>query len=83
VRWVSDFSPRYILVLEDDDAFRRLVVRILAGAGLDVLEARDFASTIASVEGARRIDLLLADVGMPAQTPQGMPIARMRYGGMA
>jgi CheY-like chemotaxis protein len=74
---MSDAGRSHILVLEDDDAYRRLVVRMLAGAGFDVLEARDFASAIALVEGARRIDLLLADVGMPAQTPQGMSIARM------
>jgi CheY-like chemotaxis protein len=74
---VSDTPKFNILVLEDDDAYRRLVVRILAGAGFDVLEARDFASAIAIVEGTQRIDLLLADVGMPAQTPQGMSIARM------
>lgn len=74
---MSEATNRHILVLEDDDAYRRLVVRILARAGFDVLEARDFASAIAVVEGAQRIDLLLADVGMPAQTPQGMSIARM------
>ena len=74
---MNDPAKGHILVLEDDDAYRRLVVRILKGAGFDVLEARDFASAIALVEGAQRIDLLLADIGMPAQTPQGMSIARM------
>jgi CheY-like chemotaxis protein len=40
-------------------------------------KSRDFASAMSFVEGPRRIDLLLADLGMPSQTPQGMSIARM------
>jgi CheY-like chemotaxis protein len=74
---MSDPAKRQILVLEDNEACRRLIVRILLGAGFDVLEAGDFASAMSLVEGTQRIDLLLADLGMPAQTPQGMSIARM------
>jgi CheY-like chemotaxis protein len=70
-------AKRRILVLEGNDPDRRYVVRILLGAGFDVLEARDFASAMSFVEGTQRIDLLLAAISMPAQTPQGMSIARM------
>jgi CheY-like chemotaxis protein len=74
---LSKSAKRHILVLEDNEPYRRRVVRILRGAGFDVLEARDFASAMSLVEGTQRIDLLLADLGMPAQSPQGMSIARM------
>jgi CheY-like chemotaxis protein len=74
---VSEFARRRILVLESNEPYRRYVVRILLDADFEVLEARDFASAMALVEGAQRIDLLLAAIGMPAKTPQGMSIARM------
>ena len=74
---MSESAKRRILVLDANEPYRRYVVRILLGAGFDVLEAGDFASAMALVEGTQRIDLLLAAIGMPAQTPQGMSIARM------
>ena len=66
-----------ILVVEDDPAYRRLVVRMLEDAGYSVIPAQDFASAIAIIESDARIDLLLADVAMPAGTPHGMAIGRM------
>jgi CheY-like chemotaxis protein len=70
-------NGKSILVVEDDPAYRRLVVRMLEGAGYTVIAAEDFASAITIIESNARIDLLLADVAMPAGTPHGMAIGRM------
>jgi DNA-binding NtrC family response regulator len=66
-----------ILVIEDDEAFRRVVVTILERGGFKVLPVRDFAAAIEIIESDVRIDLLLTDVGMPAGTPHGLSIAQM------
>ena len=55
-----------VLVVEDEDAVRRLTKRILERQGYDVLEARDGRHALelaAAHEGA--IDLLLTDMVMP------------------
>lgn len=70
-------TGKCILVVEDDPAYRRLVVRMLEDAEYSVIAAEDFASAIAIIESAARIDLLLADVAMPPGTPHGMAIGRM------
>jgi DNA-binding response OmpR family regulator len=71
-------TPRkfHILLLEDDDAFRRLVTRMLENASFHVIQARDFSSAARIVDGPERVDLLLADIGMPAKTPHGLSAAR-------
>lgn len=66
----------HILLLEDDDAYRRMVARMLEGAGFHVLQAQDFSAAVRIVDGPDRIDLLLADIGMPAKTPHGLSAAR-------
>jgi CheY-like chemotaxis protein len=55
-----------ILVVEDDEAVRRVTVRILRARGYEVLEARCAADAreVFAEHGAR-IDLLLTDVVMP------------------
>lgn len=70
-------AGKRILVVEDDPAFRRLVVRMLETAGFAVIPAEDFASAITVIESPTPIDLLLADVAMPAGTPHGLSIGRM------
>jgi CheY-like chemotaxis protein len=64
----------HILVVEDDEAYRRLVVRMLETAGYHVMTAGDFAAAMAIIEGPDPIDLLLTDVGMPPGTPHGVSI---------
>lgn len=66
-----------ILVIEDDDSYRRLVTTILEKSGFTVIPVRDFAAAIEVIESDRRVDLLLTDVGMPAGTPHGLSIAQM------
>jgi PAS domain S-box-containing protein len=55
---------RRVLVVEDDDAVRRLVTRILGRGGYQVVEARTAADALEQTQRARP-DLLLTDVVMP------------------
>ena len=55
-----------VLLVEDDDAVRSVVRRILTAAGYRVIEARSLGAAHAAVEsGAEPIDVLLSDVVMP------------------
>lgn len=66
-----------ILVIEDDEAYRHVVITILENAGFEVLPASDFASAMPIIESKERVDLLLTDIVMPTGTPQGIAIALM------
>ena len=55
-----------VLVVEDEDAVRRLIGRILRGAGYRVLDASSSEQALAVAEReSGRVDLLLSDVVMP------------------
>ena len=65
----SNGSGETILVVEDEDAVRRLVVRILTREGYSVLEAPDGAGALeAWAEHQGDIDLVLTDVVMPGMS---------------
>jgi len=53
-----------IVVADDDPAFRQVVKAMLAGLADEVIEAGDGAEALAVV-AARRVDLVLTDLGMP------------------
>jgi CheY-like chemotaxis protein len=67
-------APRHILVVEDNESYRRLIARMLEDAGFKVTGAGDFASAMAVLDSAEEIDLLLGDIGMPPGTPHGFSI---------
>ena len=54
-----------ILVVEDEDAVRRLAMRALGEQGYSVLGARDGAEALSLLEANGAVDLVLADVVMP------------------
>ncbi|WP_454747778.1 PAS domain S-box protein [Ciceribacter selenitireducens] len=54
-----------VLVVEDDDSVRMLVVDVLKELGYRVIEAGDGAHALPVIEGKARIDLLISDVGLP------------------
>jgi len=59
-------AGRRILVVEDEEAVRRLVVRVLSDAGYSVTEAVDPEEALAEREASREaFDLLLTDVVTP------------------
>ncbi len=73
-----------IAVVEDEESVRRLIVRILTGAGYAVLEAATPSEALALVAAhTGEIDLLVSDVVMPEMN--GVDLARelVRLGGPA
>jgi PAS domain S-box-containing protein len=58
-------TPGTVLVVEDQDRVRDVVVRVLRDAGYHVLEASDGESTLRLVDRLHAIDVLLTDIVMP------------------
>jgi PAS domain S-box-containing protein len=54
-----------VLVVEDDDSVRMLVVDLLKELGYRVIEAVDGAEAMPVIDGKGRLDLLVSDVGLP------------------
>jgi signal transduction histidine kinase/ActR/RegA family two-component response regulator len=54
-----------VLVVEDDDAVRRLAVEALRESGYQVLEAPDAMEAIRLIADRGGIDLLFTDIGLP------------------
>ena len=70
-------APHRILVLDDDEAFRHTVVKLLEAAGFEVLEAVTMGEVLTTLERDAPIDLLLADLRLAPGTPHGFSIARV------
>ena len=58
-------SATWILVAEDEDSVRRVLVRVLVRAGFSVLEAQDGYAALEQLQKHPHLDLLVADVVMP------------------
>jgi signal transduction histidine kinase/CheY-like chemotaxis protein len=54
-----------VLVVEDEDAVRCLVVEALGDAGFAVTQAEDGSTGLRIVQGPQPLDLLVTDVGLP------------------
>jgi PAS domain S-box-containing protein len=54
-----------ILVIDDEETVRMLVVEVLEDAGYSVLQAADGPAGLAILNSDERIDLLVSDVGLP------------------
>jgi DNA-binding NtrC family response regulator len=63
-----------ILVLEDDEAFRRFLVQALRGAAYSVVDTGDANEAIALLSGSTRFDLLIAEIVMPLFQPHGISV---------
>ncbi len=70
-------AVKHILVVEDDEAYSRLLKRMLEGAGFRVTLAQDFVTALHVIEGSEDVDLLLADINMPPGSPHGLSIGLM------
>ena len=67
-------AARHLLVVEDNESYRRVITRMLEDAGFRVTGAADFAAAMAVLDSPEQIDLLLSDIGMPPGTPHGFSI---------
>lgn len=54
-----------ILVVEDDDSVRMLVVDVLKDLGYKVIEATDGNKALPVIESKQRLDMIVSDVGLP------------------
>lgn len=58
-------QPKTILVVEDQDVVRHLIVRALLEEGYHVLEASDGAKALAVLAGGVRVHMVVTDIVMP------------------
>jgi signal transduction histidine kinase/ActR/RegA family two-component response regulator len=61
---ITPIHPMRIMVVEDDDAVRRVLVQILRRVGHDVIDVASGVSALKLLE-QERFDLLCTDLGMP------------------
>jgi two-component system cell cycle sensor histidine kinase/response regulator CckA len=61
-------GPRRILVVDDQDAVRRLVARLLTRAGYEVESACDGEDAIETFRTGGKFDLVISDVRMPGMS---------------
>ncbi len=54
-----------VLVVDDEEHIRSMIVDVLSEAGYATLEAGDGAGGLALLQSPRKIDLLVTDVGLP------------------
>jgi len=54
-----------VLVIDDEEAIRFLIVDVLEGAGYKVLVAEDGPSGLRILQSEAKVDLLISDVGLP------------------
>ncbi|CAN5321858.1 response regulator [soil metagenome] len=54
-----------VLVIDDEEAVRRLITEVLGDSGYSILEAIDGPSGLKILQSDRPIDLLVTDVGLP------------------
>ena len=54
-----------VLVVDDEEVVRMLVVEVLEELGYTAVEAGDGATALKTLRSTRRIDLLITDVGLP------------------
>ena len=64
-RGSSATTGQTILLVEDDDAVRRIAARVLTGVGYNVLSAANGAEALDVAQRSDRIDVLLTDVVLP------------------
>lgn len=70
-------AAKHVLVIDDDEGYRRLVKNMLEASDFQVTTAGDFASAMQVIESPAPLDLLLTDVQLPAKTPHGLAIGLM------
>nr|WP_321985507.1 response regulator [uncultured Lichenicoccus sp.] len=57
-----------VLIAEDDEFIRLMLVEVLDGAGFDILEAKDGREALHLIDDLDDIDVLVSDINMPGST---------------
>jgi DNA-binding response OmpR family regulator len=70
-------SRASILFLEDDNAFRRFLVRALTDAGYSVVDTGNADEAIMLLDGAAVFDLLIADIKVPLFQANGIAVGNL------
>ena len=70
-------QPRVVMIVEDDEAYRYVLTRKVRGLGYGVVEMASGLDALAWLDGGGQIDALIADLRLPAGTPNGMSLALM------
>ena len=65
-----------ILLVDDDDAVRRVIEDHLASSGYDVLTAPDTVVALDQLTSHPHVDLCLIDLVMPSHVPDGLAFAQ-------
>ena len=60
--------PRQILIVEDDESLRRIVVRHLRGLGYRVAEADSAEAAVETLDRGLRPDVVILDLNLPGDT---------------
>jgi len=77
-------GQQHILIIDDEEDVRSMLVDLVASQGHDVLQAASGREALALLEGGAKVDLVLTDLGMPGMT--GWEVARAirsRWPGLA
>jgi CheY-like chemotaxis protein len=74
---MASTSRASILILEDDDPFRRVLVRALRGAGYSVVGTGNANDAITLLSGDAAFDLLISDINMPRFQPHGIAVGNI------
>jgi DNA-binding NtrC family response regulator len=61
----ADTPAPHILLVEDEDFLRELVMENLLDAGYNVVEASDGTAGLEALRSEQRIDVLLSDIKLP------------------
>jgi CheY-like chemotaxis protein len=68
-------TAQHILIVDDDEEVRSMLLDLVAGQGHNVLQAASGREALALLERGAKIDLVLTDLGMPGMT--GWELARI------
>lgn len=70
------FNAR-LLVVDDDEQFRKVLAQALTSAGFEVLQAGNLAKALAVLDSSGAADLLIADLHLSPGTPHGFSTGRV------
>jgi CheY-like chemotaxis protein len=70
-------TRKSVLLIEDDEAYRYSLAKQLQAVGFDVVDMPDSLGALTWLDTDAPLDLLIADIRLPKDTPHGYALARM------